>query len=103
MDINAGYTRRSGDGSDAPRNARVWTMSFGGPAHGRLGWTAELYGYPGTSGPSGSKPIEAFLVGPTLQLRKFLVLDAGYIAPLAGPQPRAVYAGVVYNVGRLHR
>jgi len=103
MDVNAGYTRRSGNGNAAPRNATVWTTSFGGPAHGRLGWVAELYGYLGTSGPSGSPPIEAFLSGPTIQLRKSLVLDAGYIAPIAGPQPRAVYAGVVYNVGRVHR
>ncbi len=51
MDINAGYTRRSGDGSNAPKNATLWTVSFGGPAAGQLGWTAECYGYPGTGGP----------------------------------------------------
>ena len=40
MDINAGYTRRSGDGSGAPKNATLWTASFGGPSVGARsdGW-----------------------------------------------------------------
>jgi hypothetical protein len=29
LDINAGYTRRSGDGSKARRNATLWTVSGG--------------------------------------------------------------------------
>jgi len=99
MDINAGYTRRSGDGSNAPRNAEVWTAAFDGPVRGRLGWDAEIYGYPGTAGPAGSPPIVAILAGPSFVLRKFIVLDMGYIGPLTGPQPRAVYAGIVYNIG----
>jgi len=99
MDINLGYTHRSGDGSNAPRNSELWTIAFGAPVHGRLGWDAEIYGYPGTSGPAGSSPIVAILSGPTFQLRKSLVLDAGFIGPLTGPQPRAVYAGIVYNIG----
>ena len=101
MDINAGYTRRSGDGSNAPKDATLWTVSFGGPATGRLGWTAECYGYPGTSGPAGQSPIVAVLAGPTLLLRKWLAVDAGVIVPLTGPQPHALYAGGVYNVGRM--
>jgi hypothetical protein len=101
MDINAGYTRRSGDGVNAPRTATVWTLSFGGPARGRLGWVAEVYGYPATSGPSGESPIVALLGGPTFQPRVWLVVDAGVILPLSGPQPRALYLGGVYNVGRV--
>jgi hypothetical protein len=101
MDVNFGFTRRGGDGTIAPRNASVWTASFGGPARGRLGWAAELYGYPATSGPAGDASIVAFLCGPTVEVRKWLVLDAGVIVPIAGPQPRAFYAGVVYNVGRI--
>jgi len=101
MDINAGYTRRSGDGSNAPKNATLWTVSFGGPAAGQLGWTAECYGYPGTSGPAGQARIVAVLAGPTFLFRKWLALDAGVIVPLAGPQPHALYAGAVYNVGRM--
>jgi len=29
------------------------------------------------------------------------VLDAGVIIPLTGPQPRALYSGLTWNVGRL--
>jgi hypothetical protein len=101
MDLNFGYTRRGGDGTLAPRNASVWTASFGGPARGRLGWVAELYGYPATSGPAGAAAVVAFLGGPTVEVREWLVLDAGVIIPIAGSQPRALYAGAVYNLGRL--
>ncbi len=101
MDINVGYTRRSGDGSNAARNATLWTISFGGPAVGPLGWTAECYGYPGTSGPAGQAPIVALLGGPTYLIRPWLAVDAGIIVPVAGPQAHALYAGGVYNIGRL--
>jgi hypothetical protein len=100
MDLNAGYTRRSGDGLTAPRNATVWTASFGGSAAGAVGWVAELYGYPRTSGPTGQENIVAFLVGPTFTVRSWFALDGGVIVPLTGPQPHAVYFGGVWNVGR---
>ncbi len=100
IDLNAGYTRRSGDGRVAPRQGGVWTASFGGPAAGRLGWCAEIYGYP-SIGIDGGDSIVALLAGPTFELQSSIVFDAGFIAPLAGPQPRAVYAGVTWNVGRL--
>jgi len=103
VDLNFGYTRRSGDGTLAPRSASLWTISFGGPARGRLGWTAELYGYPGTSGPAGAAPVVALLGGPTIDIRDWLTLDAGVIVPITGPQPRALYVGLAYNVGRLWR
>ena len=101
MDVNLGYTHRSGDGTSAARNASVWTASFGGAAIGALGWVAELYGYPATSGQAATASIVAFLSGPTVQVRTWLVLDGGVIVPIAGPQPRALYIGAVYNVGRL--
>lgn len=101
MDLNVGYTRRSGDGTLAPRDATVWTASFGGPWRGRAGWVGEIYGYPGTSGRSGAASIVAVLAGPTWQARSWLVLDGGVIVPVSGPQPRALYAGLTYNVGRL--
>lgn len=101
MDLNVGYTRRSGDGSSAPKNAMLWTASFGGPISGNLGWTAECYGYPRTSGPAGQASIVALLGGPTFLVRKWLAVDAGVIVPLTGPQPHALYAGAVYNVGRM--
>jgi hypothetical protein len=101
IDINAGYTRRDGDGSHAPRDAAVWTLSSGGPLSGPIGWVVECYGYPGTHGAAGQAPIVALLAGPTYAARTWLALDAGEIIPVSGPQPRAFYAGGVYNVGRL--
>ena len=101
IDINAGYTRRGGDGSSVPRDATLWTFSSGGPLAGTLGWTVECYGYPGTGGPAGQAPIVALLFGPTMSVRSWLSFDFGMIAPISGPQPRAVYAGAVYNVARI--
>jgi hypothetical protein len=101
VDINAGYVRRTGDGSRVPRNATQWTASFGGPLADTLGWVAECFGYPGTGGAAGEPPIVAVLAGPTLLVRSWLALDAGVIVPVSGPQPRAFYAGAVYNVGRI--
>jgi hypothetical protein len=101
MDLNAGYTRRSGDGLTAPRSWTVWTASFGGPAHGAVGWVAELYGLPPTPGPAGQDNIMAVLVGPTVTVRVWLALDGGVIVPVTGPQPRAVYFGGVWNIGRV--
>jgi hypothetical protein len=101
LDINAGYVRRSGDGSQAPRDATLWTVSGGGPVAGALGWVAEIFGYPGTSGPAGQRGTAAFLTGPTVEIRRWLVLDAGAIVPFTGPQPHALYAGLTWNIGRL--
>ena len=101
MDLNVGFTTRSGPDSLAPRASTLWTASFGGSVVGGLGWTAEVYGYPATTGPAGAASIVALLGGPTLLVKPWLTLDAGVIVPLTGPQPRALYCGVVYNVGRL--
>ena len=100
MDLNAGITRRSGDGSEAPRTATAWTASFGYPVTGRLGGVGEIFGYPRTSGPAGSPGVVALLGGPTWLARDWLVFDAGVIVPITGPQPRALYAGVTWNAGR---
>lgn len=101
LDLNAGLTVRSGDASHAPRTATMWAAALGIPVRGSLGWALEVYGYPGTSGPSGSAPIVAILTGPTLVVRQELALDVGAIIPAAGAQPRALYAGVVANLGRV--
>ena len=101
MDLNVGYTRRFGSDAFAPRSSTLWTASFGGALAGALGWTAELYGYPSTSGPAGAASIVALLGGPTFLAKPWLALDAGVIVPLTGPQPQALYCGLVYNVGRL--
>ena len=102
LDINAGYTRRGGDGSTAPRDATAWTISTGGSAVGPLGWVAEVFGYPRTTGAAGQPSTVAGLVGPTLLVQTWLALDAGVIVPIAGSPPRALYAGGVWNVGRVH-
>lgn len=101
VDVNVGYTRRSGDGSTVPTRATLWTISAGASAIGGLGWTVECYGYPGMGGPAAPAPIVALLGGPTFLARPWLAFDAGVIVPVAGPQPRALYAGAVYNVGQL--
>src|SRR5205807_10297085 len=98
MDLNVGYTRRSGTSTNVPRSATLWTASFGGPVRGALGWTLECYGYPATSGPAGQSSIVALLGGPTFLVRSWLALDAGVIVPLAGSQPHALYMGGVHNV-----
>jgi hypothetical protein len=89
MDANVAYTARSRHEG----HSELWTVAFGGPARGRLGWAAEVFGY--------IRESRAVLAGPTFALRKYLALDAGVIAPLHGSQPRAIYAGLVYNVGRI--
>ncbi|MDQ2767542.1 MAG: transporter [Gemmatimonadota bacterium] len=101
LDINAGYTRRSGDGSVAPKNATLWTVSGGGPVYKSLGWVVELFGVPRTTGPAGADGTAALLTGPTFELATWLVLDAGAIVPLTGPQPHALYAGLTWNIGKL--
>jgi len=98
IDLNAGYTRRSGDGSDAPRDQWLWTASFGGAIAGKASWTAELYGYPGSG---GNATQVGLLFGPTLAVYDWLVLDIGAIVPLTNAQPHALYLGATYNVGKI--
>jgi hypothetical protein len=101
MDLNVGYTHRSGDGNAAPTNATLWTASFGGPFTGPLGWVAECYGFPATSGPAGAPSFVAVLAGPTFTARPWLVFDAGVIVSMTGQELHALYAGATYNVGRM--
>jgi hypothetical protein len=101
MDLNAGYTRRSGDGSVVPTDATVWTASFGGPAARSFGWVLEFFGYPKTTGPAGQENTAAVLLGPTFTARKYLVFDAGFIVPLTGWLPHSTYVGLTWNAGRL--
>jgi hypothetical protein len=101
MDLNAGYTRRGGDGTVAPKDATVWTASFGGAIQDRIGWVAELFGYPATHGPAGQESTVSLLVGPTFTARSWLVFDAGIIEPIDGPAPRSGYFGLTWNAGRL--
>ena len=101
VDLNAGYTHRAGDGSTAPRDAALWTASFGGPLRGEAGWVLECFGYPATDGPAGAPATVGILGGPTLLARPWLAFDAGIIVRVRGAQPDAFYVGTVYNLGRL--
>jgi hypothetical protein len=101
LDMNVGYTRRSGDGSNAPKGSTVWTAATGIPILGGLQWDAEIFGYPGTSGPAGYSPIVAFLTGPAFQVQRSVVLDAGLILNISGFGGTAFYTGVTWNMGRL--
>ncbi len=103
LDLNLSGTLRSGSGTTAPKRASLWAAALGLPLAGALGWAAELYGYPGTTGPSAAAPLLAVLFGPTWTPRPWLELDAGAIVPVSGPQPHALYAGLVWNVGTLHQ
>jgi len=91
MDINLGFDAPHG----WPERASLWTLSFGGPLRGRLGWTLEGFGFNDDAGRTA-----ALLVGPTYSSAKWLSFDTGLIVPLHGPQPHALYAGAVCNVGR---
>ncbi len=101
LDLNLGYTRRSGDGTAAPKNATLWAVSFGGPVYRKLGWVAELFGYPRTTGPAGFEGIVALLTGPSVTIQKWIVLDGGAIVRLTGSQPHVLYAGLTWNIGKL--
>ncbi len=101
MDVNIGYTRRSGDGSAAPRNAWLWAVATGAPVRGGVGVTVEVFGYPRTTGPAGAAGTMALLGGPVFTLHPWWTLDVGGILKLRGPQPDGIYAGGVYNFGRL--
>mgnify|MGYP001332515695 CR=1 FL=1 len=99
LDVNLGYTRRSGDGTHAPVNATLWTVSGGFPLGENVGLAVEVFGYPGTSGPSGAEPSVALLSGPTFTVGLHAVVDFGAILRFKGPQPNALYAGITYNLG----
>jgi hypothetical protein len=101
MDLNVGYTLRTGDGSFAPKHSSFWTASFGGTAYDKLGWVFECFGLPGTRGHAGQAPTVAVLLGPTYSYQPWLAFDAGCILKVIGPQPFGLYAGLTWNAGRI--
>ena len=103
LDLNAGYTHRSGNGTTVPTSATLLAASLGAPLRGRVGSVVELFAYPSTSGAAGTGTQVGFLLGPTLQLHPWLVLDAGAILNVRNLGANALYAGVTYNAGRLWR
>jgi hypothetical protein len=101
LDVNAGYTRLGGESASAPRDSTVWAVAAALPIAGRVGWAAEVYGYPGTSGPNGSPPVVAVLTGPNVTVAPSLVVDAGAIFDVVRFGGTAAYAGLTWNIGRI--
>lgn len=101
LDVNAGITARTGNGSRAPTFATMWTGSLAVPLTARLGAAVELFGYPGTSGNAGAPPAVGFLIGPTYAVTRWLVLDAGAMFNVSHQNGNSVYAGLTWNLGRL--
>jgi hypothetical protein len=101
VDLNAGITRRSGDGSNAPRTATFLTFSSGYDLGHSWGWVLEVFGYPGTAGAAGKAPQVGLLTGPTLIVRPWLVLDLGVVGNVEGFPGNSAYAGVTWNIGRI--
>ena len=100
MDLNATYTRLGAGAVTPAADDALWTASFGFPVHRQWSAVAELFGAPTIDG-SDRRSTVALLVGPTFLVSPALNLDAGVIAPLRGDLPNAIYAGVVWNLGRL--
>jgi hypothetical protein len=101
IDLNAGYTRRRGDGSVTPRHESLWAASAGGPMIGRVGWMGELSGTPRTGGPAGRSATVNGLVGVNAAISPAVVLDAATLVPLSGDDHFTLLGGAVWNVGRL--
>ena len=50
---------------------------------------------------SGTVSTVALLTGPTFLVERTFGIDAGVITPLRGDLPNAIYAGLVWNVGKI--
>jgi hypothetical protein len=100
IDANAGITFRGGDGTAAPKRSTVWAVSGGRSIAGPVGAVVEVFGFPGTTGPSGGPPQVGLLFGPTFALRPSLVLDAGAIVNVRRLGGNAAYVGLTANLGR---
>jgi hypothetical protein len=75
IDINAGYTRRSGNGSTAPRNATLWTFSPAGRLPAR------------SAGPRSASAIQAPVVWRDRADRRILVGPTSARSELARSTP----------------
>jgi hypothetical protein len=100
LDLNVAYTRIGAQGANGASSAALWTSSFGLPVAGNLGWQLELFGYPTIDG-SGNPSTVAVLTGPSYRISRIFNLDLGFISPIRGRQPNAIFAGAVWNLGSL--
>ena len=85
LDVNAGYIRRRGDGTLAPKSESLWAAALGGPLIGRLDWFGELSGSPSTSGPAGRGATTNAMIGAAATLRPPFVVDVAFSIPVSGP------------------
>ena len=100
LDLNVAFIRNGAQGANGASSAVLWTTSFGIPFIGNLGWQLEFFGYPTIDG-SGIPSTVAVLAGPSYRVSRILNLDAGFISPIRGRQPNAIFAGIVWNLGAL--
>ena len=101
LDANVGVTERTGNGIRTPKMATLWTASFSSPIANNFSWAAEMFGYPGTSGPAGAPSSVGVLLGPTYTARRYLVFDTGVILNVSHMAGNSGYAGLTWNLGRL--
>jgi hypothetical protein len=101
LDLNVGYIRRGGDGSQVPVSEALWAAAAGGPLSGRFGWVGEISGSPRTAGPAGRDAEVNLLVGVTAALTPSVVMDVAAALPLSGDGSSVIMSGVVWNVGPL--
>ena len=100
MDLNAIYTRLGSTGTAQAADEALWTASFGTQVAGPFGYVVELFGHPTIDG-SGTPSSVALLTGPTFLVNRAFNIDVGIITPFRGQIPNSIYAGIVWNVGRL--
>jgi hypothetical protein len=100
LDLNLGYTHIGAQAGNAASSSALWTTSFGIPLVGDLGWQLEFFGYPTIDG-SGNPSTVAALMGPSYRVSRIVNLDLGFISPIRGRQPNAIFAGLVWNLGSL--
>jgi hypothetical protein len=100
LDLNVGYTHRTGDGSAVPTSDWLWTVSTGIPLVGNLGMGAEVYGIPASSGPAGRPPVVAFLVNLNYAITPRVIVDGGATFDISGFGETALFGGLTWNIGR---
>jgi hypothetical protein len=98
LDLNVAYTRVGAQGGNGASSAALWTASLGVPVAGNLGWQVELFGYPTFDGSTTPSTV-AVLTGPSYRVSRIFNLDLGFISPIRGRQPNAIFAGAVWNLG----
>ena len=101
LDLNVGYARMSGSDVAPPSRETFWAAAGAGAINTRIGWTAELFGYPRAGNAALRDSIVGALLAASFTARPWLVFDAGFSVPVTGPQPNALFFGATWNAGRV--